>query len=75
MKSKASKLRAAHIQTGGGSPETIALSSLEERLINLIGRKCFEGAETVKELGMPPSTTGKKILFDTNKGHQNVSAQ
>ncbi|KAJ8913401.1 hypothetical protein NQ315_008794 [Exocentrus adspersus] len=51
VKSKASKLRAAAVQTGGGSTETPPLTPLEEKLLALMGTKCIEGDKAVQELG------------------------
>lgn len=50
VKIKASKLRCSLSKTGGGSSDTPSLTDLEEKLLSLMGKKCFEGDET-EELG------------------------
>ena len=51
VKAKAAKIRAGQVQTGGGEPICPPLTTIEERLLALMGEKGLTG-DNVKELGI-----------------------
>ncbi|KAF5305411.1 hypothetical protein FQR65_LT07737 [Abscondita terminalis] len=59
-KAKAAALRRDQNKTGGGPPELPPLSTLEEKLLELMGTKALEGDRMVPELGFGKTLTDWK---------------